>query len=225
MSLVDASDRRTAWEEVGVRRPEFVARQSACPSGLLGRLIGQVMARETASANETALELLDLQPADHVLEVGFGHGATVARVATAVSRGFVAGVDPSPEMCRMAARRNRQAVANGTMELREASADALPFPDRSFDKILSVHTLYFWPDLFRPFFEIRRVLKPGGRLVAAYRSDSAAKRAFPARVYRFREEAEIEDAMRSSAFSEIRTLRRASGAALVSFTLAYRSPG
>ena len=101
-----------------MRRPEFVARQSACPSGLLGRLIGHVMARETVTANETALELLELQPADHVLEVGFGHGAMIARVAAAVSGGRVAGVDPSAEMCRMAGRRNRRAVASGKVELR-----------------------------------------------------------------------------------------------------------
>src|SRR5262245_62186626 len=103
-----------------MRRPELVARQSACPSGLLGRLIGQVMSRETAAANEAALELLGPEPADHVLEVGFGHGATIARVAAAVSRGLVAGVDPSAEMCRMAARRNRRAVAEGRVELRQA---------------------------------------------------------------------------------------------------------
>src|SRR5260221_10670655 len=101
------------------------------------------MARETVTANETALELLDLQTAQHVLEVGFGHGATIARVAAAVSRGLVAEVDPSAEMCRMATRRNRPAVASGRVELHQASVEALPFPDGSFDKVLSVHTLYF----------------------------------------------------------------------------------
>ena len=208
-----------------MRRPEFVARQSACPSGFLGRLIGHVMARETVTVNETALELLEPQSADHVLEVGFGHGATIARAAAAVSRGFVAGVDPSPEMCRMAARRNRQAVASGSVELRQASVEALPFLDASFDKVLSVHTLYFWPDLFRAFAEVQRALKPGGRLVVAYRSDPAAARSFPAPVYRFRGEMEVEDALRASAFSEVRTLRRPSGVAVVSFTLAVRSTG
>jgi len=108
-----------------MRRPEFVARQSACPSGLLGRLIGHVMARETVTAIESALELLEAQPADHVLEVGFGHGATIARVAAAVSGGLVAGVDPSAEMCRMAARRNRRAVARGKVELRHPSLPGL----------------------------------------------------------------------------------------------------
>ena len=142
-----------------MRRPELVARQSACPSGLLGRLIGHVMAWETATANEAALELLEPQPADHVLEVGFGHGATIARVAAAVSRGLVAGVDPSAEMCRMATRRNRQAVAGGRVALRQAAVEALPYPDGSFDKVLAVHTLYFWREPERALSEIRRVLK------------------------------------------------------------------
>jgi hypothetical protein len=63
------SYRARATEAVALRRPETIARQSACPSGLLGRLIGSIMARETARANTFALELLDLQPTDRVLEV------------------------------------------------------------------------------------------------------------------------------------------------------------
>src|SRR5262245_24988421 len=110
-----------------VRRPEFVARQSACPAGLLGRLIGPVMARETAAVNKAALELLELRPTDHLLEVGFGHGATIARAAAAVCGGLVAGVDPSEEMCRMAARLNRRAIEARRVELRRGSAEALPY--------------------------------------------------------------------------------------------------
>ena len=51
-----------------MRRPEFIARQSRCPSGLLGRFIGRVMAVETAEANSELLALLDLRPTDHVLK-------------------------------------------------------------------------------------------------------------------------------------------------------------
>jgi len=51
-----------------MRRPEFLARQGRCPSGLLGSFIGRVMARETARENALAVELLQLKPTDHVLE-------------------------------------------------------------------------------------------------------------------------------------------------------------
>ena len=70
-----------------MKRPVFIARQSARPSGLLGRVIAGVMARETADLNERALRLLGPSPFDRVLEVGFGHGRTIERLANAVYNG------------------------------------------------------------------------------------------------------------------------------------------
>lgn len=191
-----------------MRRPEFVARQSACPSGLLGRLIGAVMARETASANQFALQLLDLHPTDHVLEVGFGHGVTIARLAAAVSGGFVAGVDPSAGMCRMASRRNRDSIVRKLVDLRQGRAEALPYPDGRFDKVLSVHTLYFWREPDRALAEIRRVLKPAGRLVLAWRYDAEAVRSFPASAYRFHDEAGVLRLLRDAGFCNVRVVLR-----------------
>jgi cyclopropane fatty-acyl-phospholipid synthase-like methyltransferase len=93
-----------------MRRPEFIAQQSRCPTGLLPRLIGYIMSVETATANEEALTLLDLQPSDRVLEVGFGHGRTIERVAPALAMGFIAGIDLSEEM---AERRCRRLIRHG----------------------------------------------------------------------------------------------------------------
>jgi len=100
-----------------MRRPEFIARQSQRPTGLMGRLIGRIMAAETARANEHALRLLCLAPTDHVLELGFGHGRTIHLAADKVPLGLVAGVDPSEEMVRMASRRNRHHIAAGRVAL------------------------------------------------------------------------------------------------------------
>ncbi len=205
-----------------MRRPEFIARQSACPSGLLGRLIGRVMAHETAEVNEVALGLLELQPDDRVLEIGFGHGATLARAAAAVSRGLVAGVDPSIEMCRMAAHLNRRAVERGTIELHRAPVEALPFPDGAFGKVLAVHTLYFWPDLARCLREIVRVMQPDGRLVLAYRKDAQATREFPASVYRFRGDDEVREALRRAGLGRAELVHRTAGRARTSFFVARR---
>jgi hypothetical protein len=54
-----------------VRRPEFIARQSARPSGILGRAIAWIMARETAADNAAARRLLEITPTDHVLELAY----------------------------------------------------------------------------------------------------------------------------------------------------------
>lgn len=205
-----------------MRRPELIARQSACPSGLLGRFVGHVMARQTVPANATALELLGLEPTDQVLEVGFGHGATIARVAAAVSGGFVAGVDPSAEMCRMAARRNHRAVACGRVELRQGAVEDLPYPDGTFDKVLTVHTLYFWPDLAQPFREIARVLKVGGRLVLAHRTDPGAGRDFPPPVYRFPDDDEVARALLQAGLVCADPVHQSGGRATISFRVARR---
>jgi len=57
-----------------MRKPLFIAKQGRKPSGLLGQIVARVTAKETAGANEIALQLLQLQPDDAVLEIGSGHG-------------------------------------------------------------------------------------------------------------------------------------------------------
>jgi ubiquinone/menaquinone biosynthesis C-methylase UbiE len=98
----------------------------------------------------------------------------------------------------------------------------LPYADRSFDKVLSVDTLYFWPDLLRPLAEMRRVLACGGRLVVAYRSDASAPRSFPGSVYHFRYQVQVVGALRAAGFSNPRTYEQKAGGAVVSFTVALR---
>ena len=126
-----------------MRRPEFIARQASHPTGLLGRVLAWVMAVETASVNEKALELLEISPPDHVLEVGFGHGRTIARAAALASAGFVAGVDVSEQMVRMARRRSRRLIEGGRVELQLADSARIPYPDGIFDRVYAIHTLYF----------------------------------------------------------------------------------
>jgi len=187
-----------------MRRPEFIARQSRCPSGMIGRLIGRIMATETAPANEHALQLLHLLPIDYVLEVGFGHGRTIELAADKLPHGFVAGVDLSEQMLRMASRRNRHHIAAGRVALELSDAMPLPFPDGSFDKVYCVHVLYFWPEPRDQLREILRVLKPGGRFVLGFHARSDERAAdFPPSVYRFYEADEVESLLASCGFHAI----------------------
>src|SRR5258708_10309805 len=71
-------------------------------------------------------------------------------------------------MVRVATRRNAPAVKAGRVALSQGNITALPFEDQHFDKIMTIHTLYFWPEPHEPsqaLSELCRVLKPGGRLV------------------------------------------------------------
>ena len=169
-----------------MRRPEFIARQGRHPTGLLGLLLARIMAVETAKENVRALDLLELRPGHRVLEVGFGHGRTIARAAARASPGFVAGVDPSERMLEMAARHNRRLIREGRVELKLGDSSRLPYEDGCFDRVYSVHTLYFWENPAAHLREIHRVMKAGARLVLGFRpKDETASAEFPSTVYRF----------------------------------------
>lgn len=105
--------------------------QFAHPRGALGWLAGAVMAVENRQRNAFAISLLDVQPADHVLEIGFGPGVTIQRLAELVPRGSVTGVDSSSVMVGQARRRNAQAIQQGRVAIHHGSAASLPFPSRT----------------------------------------------------------------------------------------------
>jgi ubiquinone/menaquinone biosynthesis C-methylase UbiE len=186
-----------------MRRPRFIAEQARNATGLLGRLIAFVMAHETFAANMRAIRALDIQRGDHVLDVGCGHGRSLMELAARASNGHIAGADPSELMAEIAVERNRELVKARTVDVKIARADALPFADAAFDKVLCVHVIYFWQGLGAGFREIARVLKPGGRLALVFRTsaDAAAVQAFPAEVYRFRSFAEVTAALDEDGFT------------------------
>lgn len=188
-----------------MRRPDLIARQSARPRGLLGWIVARVMCTETAADNDAVLDLLDPDLADRVLEIGFGHGRSLERLADLVPAGRVAGIDHSELMLRLATRRNRRAVEDGLVDLRLGDSVELPFDGGSFEGILAVHTLYFWPDPLAQLRECLRVLTPGGRLVLGYRPDApAVVEAFPASTHRFYSRREVRSFLRDAGFHAVR---------------------
>lgn len=141
--------------------------QFAHPRGLLGRLAGAVMAIKNRRRNELAVACLNPQPGDHVLEIGFGPGVTISRLAPLVDNGSVTGIDASAEMVAQARRRNATAIAKGLVDLRYGSVALLPFPDDTFDRALAVNSQHHWPQPAANLREVRRVLKPGGVIIIA----------------------------------------------------------
>ena len=108
---------------------------------------------------------LALIPGERLLEIGCGTGnlwrENAARVPERVA---LVLSDLSPGMLREA--RTRLAGLPLRVELLEADAQGLPFPEASFDVVVANHMLYHVPDRARALAEVRRVLRRGGRLVA-----------------------------------------------------------
>ncbi len=154
----------------------YLSRQAARPHGAVGQLLARIWVSETAAVNDAAVELLRPASGERICEIGFGPGRTLARLAAAGAE--VIGVEVSAVMAATAARRNAGPIAAGRVSLRRGDGTDLPLPDDSLDAVLGVHTIYFWPDPGATLVDIARTLRPGGRLVLAFR---AGEHPLPAR--------------------------------------------
>src|SRR5205085_4374236 len=136
--------------------------------GVMGRLGGIIMARTNEDCGVWVAGLLEIGPGDSVLEVGFGPGVVIQHLSKLASAGHVAGIDPSREMVEQARARNKAAIETGRVDLRRGSVESLPFDDNAFDKALAVNSMQVWPDSTAGLREMRRVMKPGGRLALGF---------------------------------------------------------
>ncbi|MGI9004005.1 MAG: class I SAM-dependent methyltransferase [Pseudonocardia sp.] len=155
----------TSWVREGPITSPF-----AHPRGLRGRLAGRFMAVTNGRASREVAALLPLRAGQTVLEVGYGPGVLLGALLARPERPRLLGVDPSEEMCRLAARR-----APGA-DLRLGDAAATGLDDAAVDHVVSVNTVAIWPDLDAGLDELCRVLRPGGTLLLAWHSATARSR-------------------------------------------------
>ena len=172
-------------------------KQFAKPEGALGWVVGKVMAAKNKERSEFVFSVLDLKPEDHVLELGFGPGADLARASS--NAAFVAGIDHSDVMVKEASRRNSTAIREGRVRVELGSANKLPFSDQQFDKVFSINCAQFWKDSVGTLKEANRVLKPGGSISIAIqpRQKGATED------HAFQAGKAFADAMKKAGFSEI----------------------
>ena len=183
--------------------PEVVARAASCPGESVARAV---------------LELLEPLPADAVLELGCGSGRLLSAVAARLRHGCVAGVDPSELMVRHARARNRRWIALGRAEVRAGhSEDLASFAEGRFDKVYGTHVVYFWTEPQRDLAEIRRVLRPGGRLLLGFfPAEPGAREATRFPIER------AERLLAEAGFCEVRALRSAAGGRSLAWVHATR---
>jgi ubiquinone/menaquinone biosynthesis C-methylase UbiE len=121
------------------------------------------VAEKIWSAGETLVEAAGIEPGMEVLDVACGTGNATIPAAKLAAR--VTGLDFAPRL--LAEARERAADAMVEVELVEGDAQALPFEDASFDRVISVFGHMFAPDHARTAEQMKRVCRPGGRIAIA----------------------------------------------------------
>lgn len=183
----------------------FIAQQLSKPEGLRGKIIRSFMNRINARLNNFAVDQLQVEASDRVLEIGFGGGVTLRPLLSQAR--FVCGVDPSADVVATARRRFSAFIKTGNAEFHEGKVEALPLPDKAFDKVLTANTVYFWSSLELGLREIQRVLAPSGRVVIGFTPQVRMDRMnLPDDIFTSRSADAIEEALRNTGYidAEIR---------------------
>ncbi len=114
-----------------------------------------------------AVDVLDVQPGDRVLEVGCGHGVAVSLVCERLREGHITAIDRSAKMIEQARRRNAAHIEAGRASFETTTFEDADFGDERFDMVLAVHVALFWRSPARALAKVARILAPGGALYLA----------------------------------------------------------
>jgi ubiquinone/menaquinone biosynthesis C-methylase UbiE len=154
-----------------------------------------------------AERLSDLAAGDALADIGCGPGAAARRAARLGAS--VVGIDPAPAMLRVARLLTRRS-GHGIRYV-EGTAEALPLPDSSVSVAWSISCVHHWADVDAGLREARRVLKPGGRLVAIERLTQPGATGLASHGWTTEQASAFADRCRAHGFTAIATTPHAAG--------------
>jgi ubiquinone/menaquinone biosynthesis C-methylase UbiE len=188
---------------------QFIAAQLRKPEGDEGIQMGVRMNDGNKYINEHTIEALSATGNEDILEIGMGNGFFVHRILDHQPLVRYTGCDFSIEMVNDAKKRNYRFIKGGQASFFMATASDLPFEDNSFDKFFTVNTLYFWEDPVQTLADIRRVIRPAGKLYIAIRPKELMK-AYPFVKYGFKmyDAPDLESLLTANGFSVQQTIVR-----------------
>jgi ubiquinone/menaquinone biosynthesis C-methylase UbiE len=203
----------------------FFSEQARRPDGLFGRIVmSLVFDKGNAFLNDFVNELMSVQIDDRVIEIGFGSGKLIYKMAQQIDKGLIEGVDFSSEMVSIARKRNKNNIANGKVKIYEGDFDEMPYEKERFTKACSVNTLYFWSDPEHTAKKIARILKPDGKLILAFEDTKQLKqRKLDQEVFHIYSKDEIQNFLIDAGFlNEINIVSRTKGKSIYHCAVAIR---
>ncbi|MFE4132261.1 class I SAM-dependent methyltransferase [Peribacillus sp. YIM B13482] len=187
---------------------KWIGSQLKNPKGPLSKWVGRYMERGNHTINDWTIGLLNSNGNEKILEVGMGNGSTLTRLAQVNILGRNYGVDISEKMVKEAMRRNRKYLYDGVVDIQVANIESLPFRNDFFDKVFTVHTIYFWDDIDQGICEAYRVLKPHGMLFLSIMDKTNMEMMEQTKDFKLYSIQEIESSLVQCGFKDIRIHNR-----------------
>src|SRR6516162_7008979 len=135
-------------------------------TGRGSRIYDVVMVRLTRRLYQRVIADLAVlrSPSGKVLDVGTGPGTLVRGIARSFPGLQVYGIDLSEDMIRLARAHARREQLTERVHFESCDVAHLPYPDQTFDVVVSTISMHHWSEITQPLRELHRVLRPGGRV-------------------------------------------------------------
>lgn len=153
--------------EVGAQSSHsHLSHLNALFTGRGSRIYDVVMVRLTRRLYQRVIaDLATLRsPSGKVLDVGTGPGTLVREIARSLPGLQVYGIDLSEDMIGLARAHARREQLAERVHFACSDVAHLPYPDQTFDVVVSTISMHHWPEITQPLRELHRVLRPGGRI-------------------------------------------------------------
>ncbi len=182
----------------------FFSEQARRPEGLFGRMVMSIVFDQgNAFLNDFVNELMSVHIDDRIIEIGFGTGKLIHKMAQQIEKGLVEGIDFSRTMTSIARKRNKKNIAKGKVKIFEGNFDEMPFEKESFTKVCSINTLYFWPEPALTTTKIAEILKPNGKLILAFEDiEQLKQRKLNQEVFHLYSKDEVQKLLINAGFSK-----------------------
>ena len=186
---------------------KILAQNLAHPQGEKGIEIGEMMNETNIGMTLESIQTLLIEDNEHILEIGHGNAGHVGNILNKAIDVKYTGIDISETMHHEAIKLNKDFENQAEFILYEGTE--LPFEDKTFDKIFTVNTVYFWQKPTDFLNEIYRVLKDSGIFVLTFgQRDFMEKLPFTKFGFRLYNTDEMEETVSKSYFKRMKISER-----------------
>ena len=137
---------------------EYIGEQFGNPHGFVGKVCCVIMNIINKAMYKKTVSLLKISDNDNVLDIGYGNGYLL-KCIYGKAKANLYGIDISEDMKILAGKRNKKAMRDGNLHREIGDCCNLKYPEKYFDAVTSINTVYFWTDPVKGLSEIYRTLR------------------------------------------------------------------
>lgn len=145
-----------------------LAKQLSCPEGQNGIETGDMMNEGNIEMTLSSIKALNIKDGDAILELGHGNCGHLSKILNEANHINYTGLEISETMQQQALLKNSEFVSDNIARFNIYNGENIPYENNTFDKVMTVNTIYFWTNPLHLFAEIYRVLKPDGLFILSF---------------------------------------------------------